>query len=166
MEAQSFNLISQNIASSKIVERILDVIKSKCPDILLLQEVTLKTSELIAALQGTQYSGQCNIDIASPSSPGTAVVWKMDLPNTQVTTLVTCQLQSVQIEQQTILNVYAPSAVVHKTAEPVQTCFNMICSPIYFKISEASSLFLLVTGTVCWLLGTQPPIPKTKSPKN
>ena len=116
MEVTSFKLISQNIASSKRVERIQDIVKSECPDLLFLQEVTLKTAELKAALQGTMYSGQCNIDIANPSSPGTATVWRTDLPTPQVTDLVTCQLQAVQIGLQTFLNVYAPSGSLNRRA--------------------------------------------------
>ena len=91
--------------------------KSEHPDILLLQEVTLSTAELCCALQNTNYLGESNIDVSSPSSPGTAAVWRTDLPGPLVTTLVTCQLQQVQIGQQSFLNVYAPSGSQNKRAQ-------------------------------------------------
>jgi exonuclease III len=80
MAGNYFRIVTRNIASSKRPERIVDIVKSEKPDLLLLQEVTLSTTELQAALQGTHYKCECNIDIASLSSPGTAAVWREDLP--------------------------------------------------------------------------------------
>ena len=51
MEGFSLKLLTQNIASSQKVERIIDILKIIRPDILLLQEVTLTTAQLQAAVQ-------------------------------------------------------------------------------------------------------------------
>ena len=106
---EGFRLISCNIASSKRLERVLDLVKSKKPDLLLLQEVTLTSAQFKAALQPFNYLCESNIDQENPSSPGTAAIWRSNIPVTQVTNLVTCQLQSIEIGLQTIYNVYPPS---------------------------------------------------------
>ena len=116
MEVQSFKLITRNIASSKRTERILEVLKREKPDLLLLQEVTLSTTELEFALQNTLYKCEANIDVGSPSLPGTAAVWRNNLHAPQVTSLVTCQLQSVQIGLQVFFKIYAPSGSANKHA--------------------------------------------------
>ena len=116
MAAPNFRLVTRNIAGSKRLERIVEILKSERPDLLLLQEVTLNTAELKVALQNTQYNCESNIDEISPSIPGTAAVWRVDLPNPQVTSLVTCQLQAVQFGVQTFLNVYAPSGSENKNS--------------------------------------------------
>ena len=104
-----FKLMSRNIASSQRLERIVDYLKSDKPDLLLLQEVTLTTSQLQEAVKPLQYDCESNVDPVNPNSPGTAAVWKVDLPVTQVTTIVTCQLQTVTIGRQLFFNIYAPS---------------------------------------------------------
>ena len=109
MAANSFKTISQNIASSKKVERITEILKRQKPDIMLLQEVTLTTAQLQAAVLPFQYKCESNIDTDNPNSPGTAAIWKMNLPVSQVTSLVTCNLQTVRIGAQAFFNIYAPS---------------------------------------------------------
>ena len=102
-------VLTMNIASSKKTERIVDIIKTEQPDLFLLQEVTLSSGELRAALQNLQYKCESNLDPDSTSTPGTAAVWKADLPAPFVTTLVTCQVQEVKFGHQAFLNIYAPS---------------------------------------------------------
>ena len=109
MEGKTFKLVSRNIASSQRLERIVDCLKSEKPDLLLLQEVTLTTAQLQATVKQLQYNCEANIDPDNPSTPGTAIVWRLDLPVTQVISLVTCQLQSVTIGRQSVYNIYAPS---------------------------------------------------------
>ena len=104
-----FRLVSRNIASSKRLERLIDIVKSEKPDLLLLQEVTLTTAQLQAVLLPLQYKCESNIDPENPSSPGTATVWRLNLPVTQVNSLVTCQLQSITIGRQTFYNAYPPN---------------------------------------------------------
>ena len=126
MEVHNFKLVTRNIAGSKTTERIIDVLKSEKPDLLLLQEVTLSTEELKAALQNTQYNCEANVNVVSPTHPGTAAVWREDLPAPQVTSLVTCQLQAVQIGLQVFLNVYAPSGSENKRARALLFTRNMV----------------------------------------
>ena len=109
MAATTFKLVSRNIASSKRLERIIDILKSEKPDLLLLQEVTLTTVQLQAVVKPLQYDCKCNVDHENPTAPGTAAVWRQNLPVNQVTSLVTCQLQSVAVGLQIFYNVYAPS---------------------------------------------------------
>ena len=109
MAGHSLTIISQNVASSQRLERITDILKRKKPDILFLQEVTLTSTQIQAALQPQKYMCESNIDRENPNTPGTAVIWSASLPVPEVTSLVTCQLQSLKIGRQTFLNVYAPS---------------------------------------------------------
>ena len=109
MAAVTFKLVSRNIASSKIIERIIDIVRSEKPDLLLLQEVTLTTAQLEAVLQPLQYNCESNIDPENPSVPGTAAIWRLNIPATEVTSIVTCHMQAVTIGLQTFYNVYAPS---------------------------------------------------------
>ena len=126
MEVQSFKLVTRNIAGSKRTERIVDVLKSEKPDLLLLQEVTLSTEELKVAIQNTPYNCEANVNVVLPSHPGTAAVWREDLPAPQVTTLVTCQLQAVQIGLQVFFNVYAPSGSENKHARALLFTRDMV----------------------------------------
>ena len=116
MEVPIFKVLTRNIASSRRTERIIDVLKTEKPDLLLLQEVTLSTAELSAALHNLPYQSEANIDPDSPSTPGTAALWRVNLPGPQVTTLVSCQLQEIKIGPQSFLNVYAPSGSQGKRA--------------------------------------------------
>ena len=79
MEGPRLKIISQNIASSRKVEKISDIIKRSSPDLLLMQEVTLSTAQLKEAVQDLQYDCEANIDPENPTFPGTAVVWRVDL---------------------------------------------------------------------------------------
>ena len=109
MERQVFKLISQNIASSQRVERITNVLKSDKPDLFLIQEITLTTAQLLAAVEPLQYKCETNTDQGNPCAPGTGVIWKANLPSPQVTNIVSCSLQTVRLGHQYFYNVYAPS---------------------------------------------------------
>ena len=109
MAGPSFNFISQNIASSRSIVRITDILKRNSPDLLFLQEVTLTTDQIQTAVQGLQYKCESNVDEENPTFPGTAIIWKANLPAPEVTCLVTCNIQSIKIGQQAFYNVYAPS---------------------------------------------------------
>ena len=109
MEGPKFKLISQNIASSHRLERITDVLKREKPDLFLIQEVTVSTIQLQAAIEPFMYKCESNTDNENPSAPGTAAIWKINLPTPQVTNLVSCNLQTVSIGPHYFYNVYAPS---------------------------------------------------------
>ena len=116
MEGPSFTFISQNVASSHRVERIADILKRKQPDILFLQEVTLTTSQIQDAVQALKYKCESNVDIENPNTPGTAIVWSASLPVPEVTSIVTCQLQTLKVGSQTFFNIYAPSGSENRRA--------------------------------------------------
>ena len=116
MEPSSFTVISQNIASSHRVERIADLLKRKQPDVLLLQEVTLTTEQIHAAVQALKYNCESNIDVENPNTPGTAIIWSESLPVPEVTSIVTCQLQTLKVGCQTFFNIYAPSGSENRRA--------------------------------------------------
>ena len=109
MEEPSFSLISQNVASSQRIERITDILKRRKPDILFLQEVTLTTVQIQAAVESLNYNCESNIDVENKYTPGTAILWSASLPVPEVTSLVTCQLQTLKVGSQTFFNVYAQS---------------------------------------------------------
>ena len=114
MAAHNFKLISRNIASSKRPEFIVDILRTERPHLLLLQEVTLSTPQLLSAVKTLNYNCESNIDILNPSHPGTAAVWRADLPVSRLDSLQTCHLQSITVGDQTFLNVYAPSGSANR----------------------------------------------------
>ena len=114
MAAHNFKLVSKNIASSRRVEFVLEILRTERPHLLLLQEVTLTTAQLLAAVQTLNYKCESNIDVVNLSQPGTAAVWRADLHVRQVDSLQTCRLQSITIGDQTFLNVYAPSGSANR----------------------------------------------------
>ena len=114
MAAPNFKLVSKNIASSKRIELIREILKTEKPHLLLLQEVTIPTAQLMAAVTTLNYKCESNIDMMNPSQPGTALVWRADLPVRQVDNIETCHLQSITICDQSFLNVYTPSGSANR----------------------------------------------------
>ena len=78
-------------------------------DLVFLQEVKSNTGQLSNLVGGLGFSAEANIDLESPSSPGTAVIWKRSISVDNIYTFVSCRLQVVLTENYVLMNVYAPS---------------------------------------------------------
>ena len=50
-----------------------------------------------------------NIDLETPSKPGTAIAWRISLPIQEVISITSCRCQVALIGTYAIMNIYAPS---------------------------------------------------------
>ena len=69
----------------------------------------MTTAQLQVAVEPLQYKCETNTDQDNPYAPGTAAIWREDLPTPQVANLISCSLQTVRFGQRYFYNVYAPS---------------------------------------------------------
>ena len=77
-------------------------------------------SEQIDLLIGNMgYQAIANIDLENPTKPGTAIVWKKSLPETNICTLVPCRAQVATLGKYKLLNLYAPSGSDKKNQRTV-----------------------------------------------
>ena len=76
-------------------------------DILLLQEVRMSSLQIENELTG--FNAVVNIDHNNVSLPGTAIVWRKDIPVNDVIALSPCRLQVATVGPYVIINLYAPS---------------------------------------------------------
>ena len=102
-------ILTLNVGMSSTLAGLTTLIMSKSVDLVFLQEVKSSTEQIINLLSGLGYSAEANVDVESPSTPGTAVVWKKILPVKSVYTLVKCRAQAVKIGKFILMNIYAPS---------------------------------------------------------
>ena len=73
----AFAILSYNVASSNSLSRLSQLLDQFKPSLVLLQEVTINTSQLNFLL-GSCYWGQCNTD-PNDNKPGTALAWKCNM---------------------------------------------------------------------------------------
>ena len=60
-------------------------------DVVLLQEVRSNSEQIESLLKG--FKASVNIDPENPTSPGTAIVWRQEVPIEGITILKQCRLQ-------------------------------------------------------------------------
>ena len=109
-------ILSSNVGSSTTLVSAVDKIKFEKPDLVFLQEVTLTTAELDLKFKHMGYSSEANVCSANKSKPGTACLWKSDLPVKNVFPIVERRAQSLKVGDLHFLNIYAPSGSNEKNA--------------------------------------------------
>ena len=68
------------------------------------------TSEHLNAMLGKLgFRGESNIDVDTPTKPGTAIAWRNTVPICEVHNIVTNRLQVALLDRVAIINIYAPS---------------------------------------------------------
>ena len=102
-------IMSFNVGHSSTLAGLRAMLELEWIDIVLLQEVGITDSQIETLLSGLDYKAKANIDQENPSKPGTAMIWKEDLPFTWVGDIVTCRAQLAMLGPYPLLNVYAPS---------------------------------------------------------
>ena len=107
MSLRSINVFSLNVGMSHSLAGLPALISSECLDLIFLQEVSLSSSQIENMLPG--FKAVVNIDLNNSSSPGTAIVWKDNLPVDQVCSFSSCRIQTARLGSYRLLNVYAPS---------------------------------------------------------
>ena len=109
---QSFILISLNVACLRDLKSkagLIDILKTRDPDICFLQEVNIGTIDLQTIVDKYGYTAECNVDITNENSRGTAIVWRNGLDVHDVTVVEPCRLQAANLGSVPLLNIYAPS---------------------------------------------------------
>ena len=113
----ALRVLSHNLAGGTLF--ISELLRRFKPDILCLQEVKIATKELNSIVNKSSYIGESNLCPVSPHKPGTAMVWKADLPvMDQVSSIVEerrVQLLRMAEGGVAIMNVYAPSGTATKS---------------------------------------------------
>ena len=71
--------------------------------------VGINENQILTLLAGLDYKAKSNIDQENPTKPGTAMIWKEDLPLTWVGDVVTCRAQLAMLGTYPLVNLYAPS---------------------------------------------------------
>ena len=109
-EKQEYKIISYNVMSSKQLAGLLAILDIENPDLVLIQELVLDTEHLSIFISGHRdYLAAANVDGLEPEKPGVGMVWKKDLPITQVTSLEPRRMQSAFIGPYPVINVYPPA---------------------------------------------------------
>ena len=109
-------LITLNVANSLVLGGLLSIIKVENPDIVCLQELTITSGQLKLYVAKFGYNAEANIDILDITKLGTGIIWKSELPISEVTSVIECRGQLAKLGPYNILNLYAPSGGNNKTA--------------------------------------------------
>ena len=107
-------ILSLNVGMNLGLAGLTTFLTSNTADLILLQEVRSSREQIYAMVGGLGYNVEVNIDLDTPSRPGTAVLWKKSLPVDQVFNFVQCRGQIVKIGANIVLNIYAPSGTAKR----------------------------------------------------
>ena len=103
------NILSLNVGLSSTLAGLSSITSVNNVDIVLLQEIRVSNEQLNRMLEGLGFQAVVNIDLTSPTKPGTAIAWKKSLPIQEVFTISVCRCQVALLGNIAIVNIYAPS---------------------------------------------------------
>ena len=105
-----FKILSYNVMSTSHLAGLLSIIDIEKPDLIMIQENVLDTEHLSTFLANKKdYLAVSNVDENEPSKPGTALVWHVSFPVSQVTNLEPCRMQTAYVGPYPVVNVYPPA---------------------------------------------------------
>ena len=107
MAHQTYNIYSLNVGMNNSLAGLVTLIESENLDIILLQEVRLTSVQIEKQIIG--FNAVSNIDPHNVMQPGTALVWRRELPVEEVISVSTCRLQIAKLGSYRLFNCYAPS---------------------------------------------------------
>ena len=105
----NFKVISYNIGNATNLAGLISILKLEKPQLVMLQEVTLSSDQLLSQVSKYGYTAESNIDLMNPTAMGTGLVWQKHLKTSDVFSVVECRGQSLTFGPYTFLNIYAPS---------------------------------------------------------
>ena len=132
-------ILSLNIGLKSDLAALLTLISVHRLDVIMLQEVRMTDEQINQQLGNHGFTGMVNIDPENPSTPGTALAWRSNLPIRQVSAVVPCRVQLALLGSYSILNIYAPSGSNKKVERG------------FFFAREVFQAFSL--GSSSWILG-------------
>ena len=107
--ARLTNILSLNVGMSSNLAGLTTLLSVNPVDLILLQEIRISDEQINATLGRLGYTAVVNIDMDSPTSPGTAVAWKNIFSEVEVFTLIKCRCQMIKLGVISFINIYAPS---------------------------------------------------------
>ena len=110
----ALKILTLNTANTLVLGGLLSIIRIENPDIVFLQEITITSGQLKLYVAKYGYSAEANTDLLDITSLGTGIIWKTELPVTNVTSVIQCRAQVATLGQYSLLNVYAPSGANKK----------------------------------------------------
>ena len=109
-------IITLNAGNSLVLGGLLSILRMENPDIVLLQEITVTSGQLKLFVAKHGYNAEANTDLLDITRLGTGMVWRHDVPLSEVTSIVECRAQLAKIGSFSLLNLYAPSGGSNKTS--------------------------------------------------
>ena len=111
---EQLKFISLNAANNLVLGGLLSILKIENPDIVFLQEITLTSGQLKLFVAKYGYSAEANTDLMDITKLGTGILWKSELPVTEVISVVECRAQLAKLGKYNLVNLYAPSGSNNK----------------------------------------------------
>ena len=109
-------LITLNSGNSLVLGGLLSIIRMENPDIVFLQEISVTSGQLKSYVAKYGYNAEANTDLLDITRLGTGIVWRHDVPVSEVTSVVECRAQLAKLGSYSLLNLYAHSGSNHKTS--------------------------------------------------
>ena len=111
-----FKVITQNICHTLNPSGIIDILRSKEPDILFLQEVPHTSSELCDIVSHASHVPYfAHTSLADGNKPGVGVIHKQSLHVSDVHALEPGRILEVKVANQVFINIYAPAGSAQKS---------------------------------------------------
>ena len=108
-------IITLNTGNNSVLGGLLSIIKMENPDIVFLQEISVTTGQLKLFVAKYGYNAEANTDLLDITRLGTGLVWRSDVPITEVTSVIDCRAQSAKLGSYNLINLYAPSGGNNKS---------------------------------------------------
>ena len=109
-----YKIITFNVGGSSTLGGLISILKIENPHIVLLQEVTLSSEQLLLIVSKYGYKAETNVDIDNQTARGTGFVWKTSLPVSEVYSVIDCRGQTLRLGAYSFFNIYAPSGSSNK----------------------------------------------------
>ena len=105
----AIRIMSINTGNTLVLGGLLSIIRIQNPDIVFLQELTVTSGQLKLFVAKYGYSAEANTDLLDITSLGTGIIWKSELPVTDITSIVHCRAHMATLGPYRFINIYAPS---------------------------------------------------------
>ena len=87
------NILSLNVGLSSTLAGLSSIASVNNIHLVLLQEVRINKEQLNNLVGGFGFEAEVNIDLETPSKPGTAIAWRISLPIQEVVSITSCRCQ-------------------------------------------------------------------------
>ena len=112
--ASPITFLSLNVGLSSNLGGLRTILSMHKIDIVFLQEIRITEEQLNLSMGNLGFTGAVNINQEDFAKPGTAIIWRSNLPVRDVSTITTCKAQCAFLGPYAMLNIYAPSGSYRK----------------------------------------------------